>query len=837
MPRRVFAVVGQESMTLASMLAPQEHDDLFANNAANMLEPYFEQVMNQLNNLDCLLMDVANNISKNASLHIKNKDQTRDKIKALRENINKIRSQAYAEIDTLLIYELSMVTTNVILVVQEALQNGLNTFDMRKLAQNQEIPSKAITLDMLGDLIQRNDALLQNLESLSNNLGLNWINKTYRFLKKCVVTPAKALAVPAFAAGAAAVSVGTVWYYFGSNNPSWLRDKIGYPMTSDNELDIQTRRGLLDVCTNAIGTQFPDNKVPAETVLEIAQGIDHLTNTHASGWVGHAEQKLFRLQNGRYVIGSYLLTGGLLTAQWLFPTIGATVAEKLKKLDNFLMGGAYKDRQVGDVILHSNVTFADYIGQEHAKKYGRIVCQYMLHPESFDRDGTQPTTGMMLDGDYRTGKSFWIQAFQGELEKTLGDIGLRLWKVPSSLILKVGIEPIMAEARRTAPCIVVIEEIDLLGLQRVQNAERLSQFMTTMSSCLEDNQLDKVVIVIATTNRKENLEPGLLRKGRFGMHIHFDYPTFDERKLYIEKELNKAACNLDRINTDKLARETEGCAFEDLGSFIKETFRKAKIDHKPVSQQTLEESIDEIIREISDNKVRLTEEQKNIAAANLAGAALINLLLECKAYASKVTLCDVTAKIDEEIAFFKHYRKDAEGKDADKQEPIEHGKLFVNHDYDVKGIETREELIKQCKVALAGHIAEELVIGSCGYTYHKADGQMAWAIAKSLVFKGLNENALSKKKRNQLIEDAEALVELCEQEVKELLEQHKTELDAVIKALIEKSTLSHRELRTLIFGEQDVVVELDGNDLLSEWLPTDPTDTINQASPEIAQEA
>lgn len=808
--------------TLETMLTPELQQKFLAHHATDILEQYFEQVMDQLNNIDCLLQDIAYNMSKNASLRIKNKAQTLEKIKALRETINKIRSQAYADRDLQLIYELNVVTTNIILVIQDALKNGLTTFDVKKLAHSQEIFSKSVTIEDIVTHIQRNNTLLQNLESLSNNLGLKWYNKSYRILKTCIVTPAKALALPAYVLGATAASAICLWYYFGGNRPSWLRNKIGYPLASDNnfELDPQLKQGLVGVCTNSISGLYPENKVPAETIIELSQGIEQLSSQQATGWFGQAEEKLFRLINKRYIIGYFALDYGTKAAKWLFPTLGDKIAEKLKKVDNFLMGGAYKDRQVGDIILHSNVTFDDYIGHENAKAYGRMLCEYLQHPEKFDRDGTQPTTGMLLYGDTRTGKSFFIQALQGEIEKAVGDnIGLRLWKVPSSMILKFGIEPIMAEARRTAPCIVVIEEIDLLGLQRVQNAERLSQFMTTMSSCLDDNQLDKVVIVIATTNKKENLEPALCRKGRFGMHIYFDYPTFEERKLYIEKELSKAACNLDRINTDKLARETEGCSFEDLGSFIKETFRKAKIDHLPVSQATLEQSIDEIVREISRNAVSLTEEQKNIAAANLAGAAITNLLLGCKAYASKVTLCDVAAHIEEEIAILKHYRKDVNGKDAEKQEPIEHGKLFVNHDYDVKGIETREDLIKQCKVALAGHIAEELVVGSCGYTYHKADRQMALAIAKSLVFKGLNEDSLSKKKRNELLEKADDLVEHCEKEVKELLEQHTTELNAIIKALIEKNTLSHRELRTLIFGEQDVIEHLDGQSLLSELLP------------------
>ena len=433
---------------------------------------------------------------------------------------------------------------------------------------------------------------------------------------------------------------------------------------------------------------------------------------------------------------------------------------------------------------------------------------YLIEPK------IAPSTGILLFGDTRTGKSFYISALFGEIQKTLGKDGaaFKMWKVSFETLLKLGIEEILNIARYDAPMIVIIEEIDLLGLQRINNAARLAEFMTAMSSCLQENTLDKTVIVIGTTNKLENLEPALRETGRFGKHIYFDYPKFNERKQFIEQELIKTACNLKQFDIDKLARDTEGCSFEKLGLFIKRTFLRAKLYNETVTQATFEQSIDENIRGISVGKVTLDSEQKQLVAAHLAGHTVASILLDPHQKISKVTLHDVASKIAEELVGMELFRKD------DKQAAMEHGKIFANHDHDMPGIENKDEKLKQCKICLAGHVAETLLLGSCGYSYHPHDRQVALNIARSMTCGALDLTGLPDKIRDQYYDAAFALMGTCEQEITKLLEEHRTELTAVMNALMDKLTLDTHDLRRLILGEQTVVEQLDANTMLANLL-------------------
>ena len=146
-----------------------------------------------------------------------------------------------------------------------------------------------------------------------------------------------------------------------------------------------------------------------------------------------------------------------------------------------------KNRAVDNLSDKSEITFDSIIGQEDAKKYGHELCEYLKNPEFFDRTKVAPSTGILLFGDTRTGKSFYISALQGEIQKALGKDSFKVLKVSFEEVIKVGIHDIMEYARTLAPMIVVIEEIDLLRLQRVGDTKLLAEFMTAMSSCLQDN--------------------------------------------------------------------------------------------------------------------------------------------------------------------------------------------------------------------------------------------------------------------------------------------------------------------------------------------------------------
>jgi ATP-dependent Zn protease len=788
-----------------------------------LLEGYFQHVLTQLKQVDSVLEGLAFTYAQDISAPAKSRNHAIAIISEMRELVSNLRDTRVVLLNEQLISSYIYITHAIINQLIYDVQHKLNSFsslDVHKL----QLPTHEITIEMLNKEIVANDQLLAKLNKLSNNIGLHWYNKVYRKLRHAIVDPAKAAAVPALCIASLSTAAFFIWFYSNSENPKWLRDKVGWPAlfastavlndhSKNNPLIQQLAAQSFEKAKEALIAQGHSKE---EIEANHAQLLKALY-PHGTRWLGNLEARLVGVQNGQYPMGTKMIALGASISSIILPPALRWAGRKIKAADSFLMGGAYKYRNGDDYVYSIDVTFDNIIGQEDAKQYGRELCQYLKNPELFDRAKIAPSTGILLFGDTRTGKSFYISALYGEIQKALGNDAaqFKIWPVNFNYLLQPGgIEKIMEIARRDAPMILVIEEIDLLGLQRVNNAERLANFMTSMSSCLQENRLDKTVIIIGTTNKLENLEPALRETGRFGKHIYFSYPKFEERRLYIEHELQKSACNLRNFDIDKLARDTEGCSFEKLGLFIKRAFLRAKLYNKVVTQESLEESIDENIRGISRNKVTLNAEQKQLIASHLAGHIVANLVLDPHQKVSKVTLHDVASKIEEELAVMQLWSKDGKTKQA----AVEHGKIFAHNDHDFPEIETREEKIKQCKVVLAGYVAEKILLGSCGYGYHAHDKQIALNIAKAIVSANIDLAGLPRKIRDRYFDEAFALLTTCEQEITQLLEEHRSELEAVVNELIEKETLELYDLRRIVLGEECAAEQLDAGSLLTDLL-------------------
>lgn len=807
-----------------------------------ILEPLFAQAVAQIHLLDCMLQDLAFNIGNNTSIPTKNRSKSIGKIREVREFLTGLQNTQFVVLNESLVNSFIAVIHTTTIQIKKALETSIDNLEFPDI--NNICIRKDASFEQMQQELVKNDTLIKSLTKLADSLGLHWYNKIYRNFKHYVVEPTKIVAPWALGATAATGTAFFIWYYSEAENPKWLRNLVGYPAVFASEEVLNDPRTITKLQLDHISTQVKESfGILARTIKEHSKGyttVDNVTEdlgrfekalevivdktvkspkVRTVGILGKAEAVMRGFKNGNYSLGATFLAGvGFLGSSYL-PGFLRWSTRNIKTADNFLMGGAYKNRSSDAIVYSSDVTFDNIIGQEDAKQYGRELCQYLKNPELFDRTKITPSTGILLFGDTRTGKSFFISALFGEIQKTLGSEGaaFKMHKISFDDILKHGIDRIMEFARYEAPVIIVIEEIDLLGLQRTNNAQRLAEFMTAMSSCLQENALDKTVIVIGTTNKLENLEPALRTDGRFGKHLFFDYPTFKYRKEFIERELIKTACDPDQFDIEKLARDTAGCSFEKIKHFIKRTFLKAKLYNETVSQETLERSIDENIRGISANEVILDAEQKELIATHLAGHTVASILLDPHQKVSKVTLRDVANKIEEQWVGMTMVNKDA------KQEALEHGKVFASYDRDMPGIESKQEKIKQCKIALAGHVAETLLLGSCGYGYHPHDKQTALTIAKSITCGTLDLTTLTDKIRDQYFDEAFALMNTCEAEVKQLLEEHRTELVAVTQALKENLTLDVKQLRQIVLGEQATPTEpLDASSVLADLLKNQP---------------
>jgi cell division protease FtsH len=319
-----------------------------------------------------------------------------------------------------------------------------------------------------------------------------------------------------------------------------------------------------------------------------------------------------------------------------------------------------------------------------------------------------------------------------------------------------------------------------------------------MSGCLENNDPSKPVIIIAATNKPENLDIALRQRGRFGKEIRFEYPSAKERRDYFMQKLNTLAINTDAFNVEQLIKDTEGCSYEQMNALIRSAFQKAKINGELLTQAHLDEALDREIRHIIMAPLReINENEKRLIAAHQAGLALAVMLLNGNQKLSKVTIRPFLTEIREESVWDQYYLSEDQ-----KQKKISYGRIYTHHDHDTVNFDSFNEKINTCKILLAGHAAETILLGSCGYSYHPEVSQRAFDIAKSIVLQGIDINTLPDDLKTQYIEKALALRKTYEQEIMALLSAHKDALKLIADALQERETLSYEDIDALLHPEK-----------------------------------
>jgi len=322
----------------------------------------------------------------------------------------------------------------------------------------------------------------------------------------------------------------------------------------------------------------------------------------------------------------------------------------------------------------------------------------------------------------------------------------------------------------------------------------LGQFLTTLSGFM-DSDPKKQVIILAATNKAENLDFALRQHGRFGKSIFFDLPTLEDRTEYINKRLTDLSVDVEKFDTKKFALETQGCTFEDINAVIKAAFQKSKILGVTLSQQLLEESLDEEVRNIiSADEKQLTEKEVNVIATHQAATALTHTLLNTDEKVAKVTIQPVVSKLKEESIWMQYHS----GSKDQKQSPIVYGKVFTYRENDTANIISATEKMIQCKLLLAGSIAEKMLLGSTNGSYNGTNRQHALTIMQSIAFDGIDPKELPKKHVEELRNKALVMLEECEKEVTTLLEANKESLTRLIEALKTKKTLAGSEVQELI---------------------------------------
>lgn len=770
---------------LIAVAQESDQEEISAQKQMNedLIELHLKPVLEQYKKVDFILELIAQMVNNN-NVRGANKEEALDQIRAIRSELAEMLKKAGMIHDISQIYILNMILQVIVEHSHEIIKNGLKVFpkpDMEKLDTliNRSNP----TLQTVQSSTENNAKLIKALETEANRVGLSFYNRIYRRTEKFMVDH-KVLPRLFYTTVASVFIMQLI--ATARDQQIFVSDEQGNPIPKDvlsnpNWIKkIQEYIGQVPYFNRDGQVINPEKlKLLGRTYLYFHDlGVLNFTLPALLGWTMFKDQAI---------------EGAQTASDW-----------SMKKWENIraYLRGAPVVHQVESWNRDPKARFKDLIGYDHVKSVLWDLVEYIRDHERFDRAGIVPHSGYLLAGKPGTGKTIMAEALAGEIKDALEAKGITEFHYlyfTAAEVIKYGINRIMYIAKDLAPCVVFIDEIDMMGLQRERNGELLSQVLNAMSGAMMNADNTRQVIMLAATNMPENLDHALLRAGRLEKTLWFDYPNTEERALFLIKEFNKRAImTIDPQYIYKLAQETESVSFEGLKTIINRALLYARADGESLNKMHLERALDEEVRLILFESPALSDEEKRLVATHQAGHAIGTMLLGKSIKVAKVTICPVTTKPKEQPLWERYYTDD-----KDKQKSgIQYGKTFSIKKNNSTHFSSHADLIAELKIELAGHVAEKIIFGGTGYVYHREDNDRALGIAKYIVFKGLNEKDLPKEKRAKLQQEALELMEKCEAEVMELLVPYKDKLEITADALQKYLTLLGEHLEMILKGEQ-----------------------------------
>lgn len=433
--------------------------------------------------------------------------------------------------------------------------------------------------------------------------------------------------------------------------------------------------------------------------------------------------------------------------------------------------------------------FNSVAGADEAKEELADVIDFLKNPAKYQRLGAKITRGVLLIGEPGNGKTLLARAVAGEANCPFFSIsGSNFIEV----FVGVGaarVRDLFAQARKHAPSIIFIDEIDAVGRHRGSgmgggNDEReqtLNQLLAEMDGF---ETSPSPIIVIAATNRVDVLDKALLRPGRFDRRVTVPYPDLKSREAILNVHIKEVTID-DSMDVRKLAQGTPGFSGADLANLVNEaTIIASKNTQDFVTMANFDEARDKVLLGKEVKSIMLTTEDKKLIAYHEAGHALVRLLLPVTADPlHKVTI-------------------------------IPRGSaLGVTHSLPEreKYITTKEEMEASVMSALGGRVAEEIIFGTLT-TGAYSDFQTANRIVRAMVTKyGMSpeigtiiysqqhgEFEYSQKTAEKIDAEVQRLTALYHDQTRQLLEANRDKLEKLATGLIEKETLQAEEIYELL---------------------------------------
>jgi len=439
----------------------------------------------------------------------------------------------------------------------------------------------------------------------------------------------------------------------------------------------------------------------------------------------------------------------------------------------------------------SKVTLDDVKGIDEVKGELREIVQYLEDPQKFTRMGATLPKGVLLVGEPGTGKTLTARAIAGEA-------GVPFFSTSGSafdeVFIGVGskrIRQLFETARKHAPCIVFIDELDGVGRRRGvgpgHNEE--GKTLNTLLTEMDGFEPSAGIVVIGATNFASSLDPALVRPGRFNKKITVPLPDLRGRRDIIQHYLHRTIHSSD-IDVNTVAKTTIGFSGADLANLVNVAATKAAVrGHTSLDRSLLEEALDDIRIGIKHNRLPNPADLK-VTAYHEGGHALVAMLTEGATPVHKVTVVSrghalgVTVQLPE----------------GDRTNM------------------THQQILGEIATAMGGRAAEEVVFGVKNVTTGAvSDLQKATHYARQmigrygmgervgLVYHDLNATSASRAygDSEQALMDSEVkeILEKAYSQAKQLLHDNRHTLDRVAEALLQRETLSSQDLKLILQGK------------------------------------
>src|SRR5438067_10392806 len=430
----------------------------------------------------------------------------------------------------------------------------------------------------------------------------------------------------------------------------------------------------------------------------------------------------------------------------------------------------------------TNVSWSDVAGAEEAKAELQEVVDFLRHPKQFERLGARVPKGILLYGPPGTGKTLLAKACAKES-------GAAFYSQSASAFVEMfaglgasRIRRLFKEARKHAPSIVFIDELDAVGAARTGHGFNREQDQTLNQLLVELDGFAKTdqVVVMGASNRIQDLDPALLRPGRFDRQMLVAPPDLAGREAILQVHTRGKPLAAD-VELNVIARQTAGLSGADLANICNEAAIFAGRQQLQYIRHTdFESAMERIVAGLQQRRV-VTEKEKRILAYHEAGHALMSHLMGEALPVQKVTIVS---------------RGQALG-------------YTLNLPAEERYLHTKEELVDLMKVYLGGRAAEQVVFGRV--TNGAAnDLEKVTELARAMVFEyGMSEVVTSRTMRadnyalseeTKRLRDSEQarLTDHAFAEAVRLLSKHRSSLDRVAHALLEKETLVRDEVEALL---------------------------------------